>query len=150
MRNVLEEIAKEVVIDGRPNFRFDVDGVEFPWFISERGPIVTRIMDDLYAIDVEIIMLDKETKEVLPFGWTVIACSVPTVPIIGGVEFPWTCTDDEMVLRFCHKMFPTLSLKFCARNVSGDIAIDDQRMEREDPDVFCAGGDLIASSEKVN
>jgi hypothetical protein len=32
---------------------FRVDGADFPWHISEGGPVVTRLGDDLYTVAVE-------------------------------------------------------------------------------------------------
>jgi hypothetical protein len=124
---------------------FTVDDQEFPWYISERGPIVARLTDDLYTIDVELLLLDRETKTYLPFSYTSRGVgSVPYVPVIDGQEFPWTCTADEFVLRFSHKQIPSLRLKFYARNVDAKgIAVDDKRLTESGRDIHRAGGDLI-------
>ena len=137
---------------------FTIDGEDFPWYISERGQIVTRVMDDLYVVDVEIIELCKEPGEhylyTLDFGYTSDRCSVPNIPVIGGVEFPWLLTDDVMTLTFGHKQFPTLHLKFFAESVDANIPIDDQRAAHRDKEIFRNGGELIAKGadyvEEVN
>jgi hypothetical protein len=123
---------------------FTVDGEDFPWFITERGQIVKRLRDDLYSIDVEIVQLDRATLATLPFDYTRTeeGCSVPSVPVIGGREFPWALTDDVMTLTFGYKVYPTLHLAFYAREVDANIPIEDLRDNPQD--VFCEGGDLIA------
>lgn len=143
VRNVLEAIAKDVVIDGKPSFTFTVDGEDFPWLVSERGPKVTRVMDDLYIIDVEILGLSKPPFEILSIGYVNPAAGVPIMPVIDGLEFPWTLTDDDVVLTFGTKRYPTLQLKFYAHSVSGTAEVDDLRMTVAERARWCAGGDLI-------
>jgi len=128
--------------------RFDVDGEDFPWYINERGPLVTRVLDDLYVIDLGILLLDKESKKTLKFSYWPTrvedGSSVPFVPVLGDVKFPWTCTDDEMFLRFSHKQIPTVHLRFFARDVDAKgIEVDDQREHWRERAVYRAGGDMI-------
>jgi hypothetical protein len=33
---------------------FTIDGVEFPWHISDTGPVIVRLINDLYKVTVEI------------------------------------------------------------------------------------------------
>lgn len=128
---------------------FTVDGEDFPWYVSQRGPIVTQLGDDWYTVDVEIFLLDKGTKESLEFSYwprslSQGGSSVPYIPVIGGRNFPWTCTDDEITLRFNHKMIPTLHLKFFARSVDAKgIEIEDRRPQWADRAMYRAGGDLV-------
>lgn len=129
---------------------FTVDGEDFPWLISDRGPIVTRLADDFYAVDVEILLLnknrnDKGRHEILSFGYeTYDGQMVPFRPVIGGVVFPFSCTDDEITLRFTNKILPTLRLKFLARDVDAKgIEIDDQRPQWIDRAMYRGGGDLV-------
>jgi len=37
---------------GHPEHVFTVDGVDFPWYITESGPSIARVFDDLYEITV--------------------------------------------------------------------------------------------------
>lgn len=114
------ENASEVPAEGEPDVHeFTVDGTEFPWYITERGAIITQFRDDLFLIDVEIMLVDTDTKEYLSFGYAAPAASTPYIPVIDGQEFPWLCNDDPMVLTFGHKVHPTLALKFFAHNVIG-------------------------------
>jgi hypothetical protein len=124
---------------------FTVDGEDFPWYISERGPLVTRLCDDLYTVDVELFGIDRETMKSLDFSYSDEGrSSVPFVPVIGGRKFPWTLAADEVVLRFGHKILPTLQLKFLALNVDAEgIEIDDQRETWNERAIYRAGGDLI-------
>jgi hypothetical protein len=152
MTALMDMIADEVVFEPADH-KFEVDGAEFPWYISERGPIITRVSDDLFVVDVEIVQMHRGNQQYLSFeyrsgyfgnydGDTTWSGPPPFVPVIGGEPFPWLCTEDEMVLRFSHKQIPTLALKFYARNVSSSARIRDSR------DIFCAGGSLVASSAK--
>ena len=43
---------------------FTLDGVEFPWCISEEGPRVVRMCEGLYAINVTILVRDVEVDGV--------------------------------------------------------------------------------------
>lgn len=142
----MEMIPDLVVIrnDHSP-YMFTVDGVRFPWYVSERGPLITRVANDLYIVDVEVFLMGNEDQKLVEFAlkssdpdvW-----AVPYVPLLGGVEFPWLITDDEMVLRFSHKQLPALSVRFYAHDVDTNLDVTD---ERRDGDVYCAGGWLIAS-----
>jgi hypothetical protein len=134
--------------DGTIEHVFTVNGEDFPWYISERGPMVARLADDWYTVDVEILLLDKNPnsegkRETLGFRYWP-TWHVPYIPVIGGREFPWTCTDDEITLRFSHKMIPTLALKFFARSVDAKgIEIEDKRPQWVDRALYRAGGDLV-------
>lgn len=159
MNSILDKIAKDVVIrhvchcdtaverpegDEPQEHVFTIDGEEFPWLISDRGPVVRQLRDDFYTIDVEIAMVDKMTFDYLALG---DHCP-PVVPVIGGVEFPWLLTDDECHLTFGHKVIPTLRLVFIARNVDANIPIEDCRRGPDDEAIYCAGGDLIADGKE--
>src|SRR5215212_7156200 len=70
---------------------FLVDDEEFPWYISERGPVVTRRADDWYTVEIDILLLDKARNaegrhEPLDFDYQPRK-HVPYIPVIGGVEF---------------------------------------------------------------
>lgn len=52
-------IAETVIIRGRPDYKFDVDGLDIPWWINERGAKVTQIKDDLFVVNIEIVCLPK-------------------------------------------------------------------------------------------
>jgi hypothetical protein len=136
---------------------FTVDGEDFPWLLTERGPTVSRLRDDLFVVDVEIILLTKDRGEtrtgegaycdLLSFSWVADAGTIaPAIPIIGGVEFPWLLTMDERVLTFGHTMLPKLALRFFAKNVIGNSPVEDLRPNPDvEPEaVFCAGGEMIA------
>lgn len=147
--NPLDKIANEVVIESpklssaATKYVFDVDGADFPWYIDERGPRVAQVADDLFVVDVQILLVDKETMGYLPFTYEIPEHrGAPYIPLIDGKSFPWLCTDDDMILLFSHKNVPTLSLKFFAHKVTGSLWVDDQR------EVFSAGGGLIARNKR--
>lgn len=136
---------------------FQVDGQDFPWHISERGPIVTHVADDLYKINVEIFLITGPADHAagkpvraLPIGYTAPGMDTPPdgpgpvapyIPLIDGQQFPWLCDDSPMQISFSHKQLPTLNLTFYARNVTGNYPIGDQR--GDDEVQWCAGGSLI-------
>lgn len=91
---------------------FDVDGAEFPWYVTEAGPRVTRLADDVYAVHVEIFCMDKKTRGI---SFTMTGDS--HIPVIGGVEFPWYITEDGFVLKSEWKSLPTVTLSFLANHV---------------------------------
>lgn len=141
-----DQIAKNVVIK-TDKYAFIVDGEDFPWWLSERGPIVTQVHDDLYTVDVEICLLDKtdDYHAILSFTYNDYrGLSVPNIPIIGGKDFPWLLTTDGCQLNFGHKIIPLLKLTFFARNVTSDGVIIDRRVR---DDIYCNGGNLIMEGE---
>lgn len=156
--NILDQIPNDVVLihtcrcsnapeqpaDDEPDKHvFTVDGTEFPWHITERCAIVTRLTDDLYSIDVEIVLLDKgNIRRTLPFGYSPLE-NIPYIPVIDGRAFPWLLTADGCQLSFGHKIVPTLRLAFLARSVSTNLAVDDQRPAMSGEDIFCGGGLLV-------
>jgi len=148
MGNIMDRMAQEVIIrsnieDRDEPYVFTVDGEDFPWYISETGPIVTRLADDFYSVYVEIFLMDKETHDYLPFSYVLSDFnSPPTWPIIAGNEFPWLLTEDGAQLNMSGKMIPTLKLAFLAQSVTANIPIEDKRPAG---DIFCNGGDLIHS-----
>jgi hypothetical protein len=93
---------------------FDVDGAEFPWYITEAGPRVTRLMDAFYAVHVEMFCVDKENGHILSFSTT---GDRNTIPVIGGVEFPWFLTEDGFVTRSAWKSLMTVTLSFLSSQV---------------------------------
>lgn len=129
---------------------FQIDGEDFPWFLSARGPIVKRLRDDLYTVDIEIFLLAKEDGafHYLDFGYAPIY-GTPFLPVINGEVFPWLLDPNGWELRAGHKRLPEIRLTFYARNVTGNYPIEDSRPD--DPDdleaVYCAGGDLIAAGK---
>lgn len=129
---------------------FTVNGEDFPWYISERGQRVTRLADDLYSVDVEIMLLDKQLTDghhaVLPFGYPTYG--IPYVPLIGGQEFPWPLTEDGCQLNFGHKVVPTLHLAFLARSVDTNAGVDDRRRVMSGQDIYRNGGDLIRAGDE--
>jgi hypothetical protein len=127
---------------------FTVDGQDFPWVISQRGPIVKRIRDDLYSVEVEIIGFtsgEKHEAVILSVDTT----TFPYTPIIGGKPFPWLMAEDDCVLTFSHKRLASLKLAFYTRNVTANIPIEDVRPAGEDYDehVYCYGGFAITEGK---
>lgn len=140
---MMDRVAKTVVIDPRPNYRFDVDGKDFPWYISERGPIVTQVDDELFTVGVEIFLIDRDTHDDLTFDYGSPRSGF-NPPILGGREFPWLLTEDECVFTFASKVLPTLRLKFFAEKVTGDWPVDDQR--EKTGDVYATQGVLMKAA----
>lgn len=136
---------------------FTVDGEDFPFWVTARGPVVTRVHDDLFTVDVEIILVCKEKvpgefHAYHPYLSVGIAApgfphsgSAPYIPVINGDEFPWLLTADGCQLNFGHKIVPVLRLAFFARHVTTNLTVEDRR--DYGGEVFCAGGDLIARSD---
>ena len=159
--NTLDKMAGDVVIrhtchckraaetpadDQAEEHVFTVDGKDFPWPISERGPIVARLTGDLFSIDVEIMLLGKPGY--LPFSYVGYGGAPPYIPVIAGAEFPWILTADGCQLNFSHKMVPTLKLAFLARHVTGNMPIEDKRPDIRDRAIHCSGGELIAGTKE--
>lgn len=119
------KIAEAVKVRPRPEWVFDVDGKTFPWFITQRGPKVTR-HETLYTVHVELYCVDMETKEVLGFRSSGYHGHVP---VIGDTEFPWEITEDGYVYRTGLRVLPSVTLSFFAENVDIDSALIDDRRE---------------------
>lgn len=101
--------------------RFELDGVEFPWYITEEGARFTRLAKDLYSVRVEIYLVDMETKDTLTFSSTGYNGHAP---VLGGVEFPWMLTSSGYTYTSSAETLPLLTLSFLVHNVDtdGDIA----------------------------
>jgi hypothetical protein len=44
-----------------PEHRLEIDGVAFPWHITEDGATITKLGDGLYTVRVEILVHDVDT-----------------------------------------------------------------------------------------
>jgi len=124
-----------VEIDSK-TYKFLVDGEKFPWHISEVGPSIRRLMDDLYAIKVEMLVTIDEKKG------GIYQKDLFSPPRLGGIGFSWPITEEGFVYRCRGKYVPTLTLEFFARDVSTDIEILDERDIYEPRDVQSLSGDL--------
>jgi hypothetical protein len=105
-------------------FQFTVDGQDFPWFISERGPIITQLADNFYGIEVEIFCIGRDSKQYLPFT---TAGRDGHTPVIGGVEFPWLIAHDGYTFKSGCKNIPSVTLTFFAYEVESCRYIEDVR-----------------------
>jgi hypothetical protein len=115
------DIAKHVYINMAKGdeHRFTVDGEEFPWYITERGPIVTQVSDNLYTIHVEIFLIDKNNPA-SGYNWDLSFTAsgyAGRTPHIGDREFPWAITEDGFTFSTSCRDFPKLSLAFYASEV---------------------------------
>jgi len=121
-------IAEHVIIKRKLKFKFTVDGAQFPWYISEDGPQVTKLGNELYGITVAIFCVDRETRcyQTFTVGSDDEDCP-PERFSIGGVEFPWAISSDGFTYNVSSKSVPTVTLTFFARNVEDDKPILDQR-----------------------
>lgn len=134
-----------MIIRREPEYSFVVDGEEFPWYISENGPHVTKLGNELYGIKVEIYCVDRETKRYLRFevdsgekGWP------PELFFIGDREFAWAISDDGFTYEASLTIIPTVTLTFFARSVDDDGWVDDARQVRD------IGGTVLAPQTKGN
>lgn len=119
--------------------RFEVDGQPFPWYISEKGPLATRLADDFWRIDVEILALATPTEGMLPIG---SSGRMGEIPVIGGTAFPWLMTEEGWSMTAGHKQIPTVALGFLAHNVDTNMPVTDLRAEWADREVIGNGGDI--------
>jgi hypothetical protein len=131
------KLAETVVIRGKPEYRFDVDGQDFPWWISERGARVTQLLDDLFEINVEILCIpkaydgDERGHENCRVGQGDLTVRLEGYMgrrlFIGDVEFPWDITADGVVIKTGVTLVPSVSLSFFAKDVDSNRFIDDAR-----------------------
>lgn len=132
------KIAETVTINDK-DFLFEVDGEKFPFYISQRGPIVDRLADDLYTVDIEIFAMDCETKRNVPVTQQeYMSCQ----PVINGWEFPWFTTVDGWTMRCSSRTIPTVCLAFLARDVNGDHPVIDKRPDWEGRAIWDGNGNL--------
>jgi hypothetical protein len=139
-------IAKHVYINPvKGEFCFTVDGEEFPWYITERGPIVTQVSDNLYTIHVEIFLIDKN-RPASGYDWDLSFTAsgyAGRTPHIGDREFPWAITEDGLTFSAsCHDL-PKLSLAFYAREVE---VVDHTVYIRDARDKYDINGNLWHTS----
>jgi len=98
---------------------FEVDGEEFPWWITEKGPKVAHLQD-MYAVTVEIYCIDRKTLRDVPFSTT---GDHNHIPVFGGVEFPWYITQDGYTYHQRDDIVSYVELTFIAEtaNVRGIV-----------------------------
>lgn len=114
--NELVEPAERVEINAA-EFRFDVDGEPFPWFITPEGPSLTELPNGLSIVGVEILVLASFTA------------SYGCQPVIGdrhGIArtFPWAIHEDGFVYTQRHTDAATVRLSFLTSHLtSADVPI---------------------------
>lgn len=119
-------------------FKFEVDGQDFPWYVDARGPQVERLDDDLWAIGVWIICAkeDHRIQGVRAEGFK------PPI-YIHGVEFPWPILDDPGLIMTMSRCEPTkVWLKFLARSVDTDTFVADLRPVCRNEQIYSIDGCL--------
>lgn len=126
--------------------RFEVDGKDFPWFLSARGPVVTRYADDLWRIDIDLFAIDHDTWKTLPIAVTPGMCGGADLEI-GGVAFPWLMTQEGWTLTSSSKQLLTLTLGFFTRNVDTNMPYTDQREVWADRAIYANGGDCYKAGK---
>lgn len=114
----MPDFAEHVVIDLEAH-RFDVDDQKFPWFISEAGPKVKQLLDDLYEVRVTVFVHN---------GF--FCAGMHQQPVLSGIVFPWHITEDGMTYTATRTGPPQVELAFLAKHVEAEC-IDDVR-ERYD------------------
>jgi hypothetical protein len=143
----MPRIAESVVVDLSRKGRdmFCVDGDPFPWWISEEGPQVTRIADDLYSVWVGILgfLSGHSGDAALTHGGLQGDEGWPQ-PVIIGIEFPWYISSDGFTYRSGGSSeVPVVELEFFTKSVEG-IPIADEAGAPEDGKVREASGYVIA------
>jgi hypothetical protein len=131
------KLAELVVIRGKPDYRFDVDGEDFPWWVSEKGVEVTQLTDDLFAVKFEILCISKvyDSDEHRFDNCRVGEGDLPVRLegyagrrlFIGDVEFPWDITGDGVKVECSRRIFLTVTLAFFAKDVDSNQYIEDAR-----------------------
>lgn len=140
-------IAKTVVCDLTKTDKdvFMVDGKPFPWWIDEKGPQVTKLADDLYAVAVDILVVSatgNDTPET--FHHDGFGNNTWPQPIINGIEFPWYISQDGFTYRANCRICPVVELAFFAQSVTGIEIHDEQNQDHTDGKIFDAAGYVIA------
>lgn len=106
---------------------FKVDGQDFPWFISERGPQVSKLADDFYTIDVEILGVNKKRNDKGECNYLEVGFRPYLQPVIGDVTFPWTITEDGWRFSVARTQLPIVHLAFFAHSVDVQgVDVDDR------------------------
>jgi hypothetical protein len=130
------KIADHVKITGKlhtPSYLFEVDGEDFPWFITEQGVLgVTQLLDNLFAVKVEIVCIAKDPKTKKPSeSWDM---EVRTGGYNGrrlfldDVEFPWVIAEDGIMVKSGRTIAHTAILSFLARDVDCSGFVEDARV----------------------
>lgn len=121
------KIADVVVADRsrRGGDCFTVDGEQFPWFISEEGPRATPLYGDLFAVHVDIIVLDPDGD-----NESFAADSWHGQPVIAGRVFPWYITEDGYCFEVSRCDCAVVKLAFLAHSIVG-IPVDEAGVEQD-------------------
>jgi hypothetical protein len=127
--------------NGEPHYHvFTVDGEDFPWYVSERGPRVTQFGDNLYAVNVEIYgyaMIPEGGESAGRDLSLKVGGYMGHHLYIGDVEFPWDITGDGVIIRSSSKTIPSVELSFFVRNVdSNEFIADARHVDNIDGDTY--------------
>lgn len=143
--------------------RFDVDGQPFPWHISEDGARFTRLLDDFYRVDVDILpILRAKPDNKLPTGGRLyrdartkeearseeVRDSRDGGLFIAGVEFPWVIAEDGIAYTRSRTTVATITLSFFAESVDTDGEVTDER-ELDDADICSDTGNVYFHGTQV-
>lgn len=122
---------------------FSIDGEDFPWLISEKGPVVTKLADDLWKIYIEILQLSEGLEFKIEdgcYGW----------PYIGGRRFPWPITSEGLVLEAGRGKLGMLKLAFYAKNVDTNGPITDASPRESKREQWGMSGDLFRKGKPAD
>lgn len=106
-----------------PEHRFDVDGEPFPWAMTVEGPTFTRVLDDLYRVNLTLLPVVMSNRAVV--GVEVVG-GFASALVIGGVAFPWSLTD-TVTISCARGQMTSVELAFLARDVDTDVDVTDGR-----------------------
>lgn len=111
-----------------PEHRFDVDGAEFPWHITEGGARFAK-RGGVYLVEVDIVPLERggnnEMLDVTLGYWR-------RQPRIGERAFPWAILSGSVRVEMLDDSFPLLHLTFLAEQVDADVEVPE--LDDEAPD----------------
>jgi hypothetical protein len=122
--------ASQLPRGDEPEHRFDVDGERFPWYMAPEGPRFTRLMDDLYRVDLTIYGLLND--DLVEPGPVVIAeetfADHQHKPLrIAEREFPWEICAEGFTYHRSYKTMPEVRLGFFVKSVDTDGVVTDLR-----------------------
>jgi hypothetical protein len=133
------------VVCRNAEYRLEVDGRPFPWHIDERGPRFTRLLDDLYRVDLTVLCVRRDRSDDSG-SYETFDDSFYGRPIIAGLPFPWEITSEGVSYNRSRTTIATVRLAFFAKDVDTDGEVFDVR--RHDHTIHGLNGDLYHESAR--
>jgi hypothetical protein len=127
------EVAQHVLYRGAPEFRFEVDGARFPYYITQEGAAFTKLDDGFFKVTVTVlcgIRPDADGRSYRAAGVPFFSDDQDAPCSIGGLPFPWAISDDGILYHRGRHNVGEVELSFYTDALDTDAPVVDGTVTR--------------------